>query len=228
MKLKAISAKAFAGEVIRADRPVLVHFSAAWCKVSLDIAPIVEKLAQDMAAEVKVVRVDSTNKALCARLGVTRFPTQQLFVDGMKVDEILGATSESSLRGTIKDAVAARQKTLTVGAGAGKPAEVVDANFGRRVLQSETPVMAVFWARSCAASLQVLQHINEATAAAARQKISKVQVVPIEAKLAPATCARLQVTRLPTTFVFEHGSVVDTLGGVLSPASITKVLKAHA
>jgi thioredoxin 1 len=227
MKLKEVGEKAFVREVIRADRPVLVHFYAAWCSFSLEIGPIVEKLAKELGSEVKAVRVDSKNKKLMARLGVTRFPTQMLFVDGQKVDEILGATTEASLRSMVKDGIALRRRALAAAPTAGTTIEVVEATFGRRVLQSEIPVLAVFWARSCAGSLKLLDHINEATAAS-KKAAAKMRVVQIEVDRAPGVAARFQVSRLPTTLVFENGEVVDKLGGALSPKSIGKVFKAYS
>ncbi len=234
MKLKEVGSKEFVREVIRADRPVLVHFSAAFCGASLQIGTIAEKIGKDMASEVKVVRVDSKNKKLLASLGVSHFPTQMLFVDGQKVDQILGTTTEASLRSMVKDGIALRQKSLAADAASttasASASNVVDANFGRQVLQSDVPVLAVFWARSCALSMKLLEHVNEATAAAKQTKAkqTKMKVVPIEAARAPATAARFQVTRLPTTLVFENGEVVDMLGGAISPQSIGKVLKAYA
>jgi thioredoxin-like negative regulator of GroEL len=222
MKLREVGEKAFVREVIRANRPVLIHFYAAWCKVSLEIGPIVEQLAKDMAGEVRVVRIDSKKSPrLCARLGVHRFPTQMLFVDGLKVDEILGATTARSLQSMVKTAVAARNKLPKA-----KDANlVVDASFGRHVTQSPVPVMTVFWDKACAASLKLIEHVNEA---AALQKGKKIRIVPVEAARVPAMCARLQLTRFPTTLMFKNGEVVDVIGGVMSPANITRVLKAHA
>ena len=228
MRIQEVGDRTFAREVIRADRTVLVHFFTASCQRSLALGPIVEAIATDMSTDVKVVRIDvKRSPKLAARLGVRRFPTQMLFVDGVMTDQILGDTTAETLRDMVKTGVDARKKALASLQKAGtKAGEIIDANFGRSVLQSDVPVMAVFWSRACAASLKLLEHVNEATASQKTSSKVKVKVVPVQAKLVPEARARLGVTRLPMTLVFNNGEVVDTIGGVLSPASIAKVLRA--
>jgi len=227
MRIQEVGAKAFVREVIRSERPVLVNFHAAWCNLSLELGPIIEKLADDLASDVKVVRIDSKRSAkLCARLGVRRFPTQMLFVDGALSDRVFGRASAETLREMVNSTVATRKKTLA--ADEPKPVamavEVVDANFGRRVLQSEVPVMAVFWDRFCSASIELIGELDEV---APRHK-GTLKIERVQASLAPVTCARLQVTRLPTTLMIQDGEVVDTIGGVLSRETISKVLREYA
>ena len=41
----------FEDEVLKADKPVLVDFYADWCGPCRMMAPIVEKLAEEMAGE---------------------------------------------------------------------------------------------------------------------------------------------------------------------------------
>lgn len=83
----------FALEVLEQKRPVLVHFHAAWCSASMEIAPLVESIAKQYRGKAKVVRVEfgDRNAALCARYGVTRVPTLALFQRGEIVDQIMGA-----------------------------------------------------------------------------------------------------------------------------------------
>ena len=49
----------FQSEVLNADRPVLVDFTAGWCQPCKMIEPIVKQLAQDWDGKVKVVKLDS-------------------------------------------------------------------------------------------------------------------------------------------------------------------------
>ena len=224
MRLEEVGAKKFGREVIRSNQPVLLHVRAAWCRQSRALEAVMERLGVELADQVKVVWADFENTKLMKRLGVTRVPTQMLFVDGRMVDQILGATTEASLRAMVKDGLAVHERGRTVDASLAGNDRIVDDNFGRRILQSEAPVLAVFWRASCAASVRLLDEVERAQAA---NKKSKMRIVPIDVDQAPATAARFQVTRLPTSLVFENGHVVDMLGGLLSAKSIGQVLDEH-
>ena len=48
----------FEQEVLKNDKPVLVDFSAVWCGSCRQIAPFVDQIAEEMAADLKIVQVD--------------------------------------------------------------------------------------------------------------------------------------------------------------------------
>src|SRR4051794_14720725 len=72
--VRDVSVLDFDAEVLKEERPVLVHFHAAWCAQSLEIAPHVESVATRLGRRAKVVRVEfgGENAALCSRYGVLR------------------------------------------------------------------------------------------------------------------------------------------------------------
>jgi thioredoxin 1 len=89
----AVDAKSFDREVLQSDRPVLVHFHAAWCRQSLELLPEVEAVAKQLDARAKVVQVEfaADNAELLERFGVVRVPTLALYRGGEVVDQIFGA-----------------------------------------------------------------------------------------------------------------------------------------
>lgn len=226
MRIQEVGEKAFAREVIRADRPVLVHFRAAWCKQSLQIGPIVESLASTMSSDVKVVQIDSQRSPkLCARLGVKRFPTQMLYADGVMVDQILGTTTAESLQKMIKTTVDTRKKKPPARAQA---AEINDLSFGPEVLQSDIPVIVVFWEDGCLPSQETTELVGEIGETQKAKIKGKIKLLPVQVKRAPIAAGRLGVTRLPITMVFRDGVVMDTIGGALSRETVTKLVKTYA
>ncbi|HSN98996.1 MAG TPA: thioredoxin domain-containing protein, partial [Candidatus Nanopelagicales bacterium] len=50
--------KNFESEVLKSDVPVLVDFTATWCGPCKQLAPIVEKIANDYQGKIKVGKLD--------------------------------------------------------------------------------------------------------------------------------------------------------------------------
>ena len=89
----------FAAEVINADKPVLVDFWAPWCGPCRMVGPIVEKLAKDLAATVKVGKVNvDDNPGIAGEYGIQSIPTMLLFKGGKVVGQTMGFQPEPRLR----------------------------------------------------------------------------------------------------------------------------------
>ena len=88
----------FKTEVLNADRPVLVDFTAGWCQPCKMIEPVVKQLAQDWDGKVKVVKLDADeNPNILMQFGVLGIPTLMLFKGGQVKERVTGYLPKEKL-----------------------------------------------------------------------------------------------------------------------------------
>ena len=79
--------------------PVLVDFWAEWCQPCQSLIPLLHKLAEELAGQFILAKVNSDEQqALTQQNGVRSLPTVKLIVNGEIVDEFTGAQSEAHIR----------------------------------------------------------------------------------------------------------------------------------
>ncbi len=89
--LPKVTDASFDHEVMKADLPVLVDFSAEWCGPCKSLAPIVEALALEYEGRVKFVQLDiDENRQTPSSFGIMAVPTLILFKGGEVVDKVTG------------------------------------------------------------------------------------------------------------------------------------------
>jgi thioredoxin 1 len=81
----------FDEEVLSSDGPVLVDFTAPWCRPCRAIEPFLLELEREHEGRLRVVRLDiDDNLAVPSRYGVLSLPTVIVFVGGEPVETIHG------------------------------------------------------------------------------------------------------------------------------------------
>ena len=96
--VKAFTDINFESEVLKSDQPVVVDFTATWCGPCKQLAPIIDKLADEFAGKVKVGKVDiDENPAVSRKYGIKNVPTVLVFRNGEKDGEVLGAARREKL-----------------------------------------------------------------------------------------------------------------------------------
>src|SRR5258708_255405 len=89
--LQHFDAPNFEADVLNAEQPVVVDFTAVWCPPCQMMAPVVERLADEFAGRVKIGKLDvDNNQELAIRYGVQGIPTLGLFREGKLVDRLVG------------------------------------------------------------------------------------------------------------------------------------------
>ena len=98
MKPIVIDDSNFENEVIKSATPVLIDFWAVWCGPCKAIAPVVEEIAKEYDAKLKVGKLDVDSSPKTAfQFGVRSIPTLLVFKGGKVVEQIVGNQSKQKL-----------------------------------------------------------------------------------------------------------------------------------
>lgn len=101
-----VSKDNFEAEVLKSDKPVLVDFYADWCGPCKSLAPVIDEIANERAADLKVVKINvDEDPEIAAQYGVRSMPTLVVFKDGTAVSGIVGAQPKGNLDKWIDEAV---------------------------------------------------------------------------------------------------------------------------
>lgn len=86
-----VNESSFQAEVLEADLPVLVDFSAEWCGPCKMVDPIVHELSEEWAGKVKVVKIDADEApGILNRYGILGIPTLMFLVNGEVRERVTG------------------------------------------------------------------------------------------------------------------------------------------
>nr|YP_010197765.1 thioredoxin [Gracilaria isabellana]UAD86181.1 thioredoxin [Gracilaria isabellana] len=98
MSVPQVIDASFNEEVIKSSCPVLVDFWAPWCGPCRMVAPVIDQIANEYQDKLKVVTLNTDeNPSTTTEYGIRSIPTLMIFVEGQRVDTVIGAVPKSTL-----------------------------------------------------------------------------------------------------------------------------------
>lgn len=98
-----VTERDFEQQVLRAEKAVLLYFTADWCQPCKTVGPEVEKLATEVEGKLDIFKVDvDKSPALAQQLRIQSVPTFMLFYQGRLADVMVGALGKKQLREMIE------------------------------------------------------------------------------------------------------------------------------
>ncbi len=99
-----VTDETFAAEVLAAEGPVLVDFTADWCPPCRQMVPVLADIAREEAHRLTVVSLDvDRNPETQAAYGVLSMPTLMVFRGGEPVKSVVGARAKARLLRDLAD-----------------------------------------------------------------------------------------------------------------------------
>ncbi len=90
--------------VLKSSTPVLVDFWAEWCGPCKAVGPILDEIANEYGAKLKVVKLNTDEEsAIAMKYGITSIPTLNVYVNGEIVKSIIGAKPKPALLKELAD-----------------------------------------------------------------------------------------------------------------------------
>ena len=93
----------FDSEINKGATPILVDFWAPWCGPCRMIAPVLDKIAEAMAGQAIVAKVNVDEApGVASRFRVSSIPTLLFFKNGEVREQVVGLQSEADLTARLK------------------------------------------------------------------------------------------------------------------------------
>ena len=101
MSVREVSTQDFQDSV--SDGVVMVDFWAPWCGPCRMVAPVLEKLQEEMGEKASIVKLNvDENPDIARQYGISSIPTMIVFKNGNHVDTVIGASTSDKYKSLLE------------------------------------------------------------------------------------------------------------------------------
>ena len=105
--MREVTDASFEQDVLKAEKPVLVDFWAAWCAPCRRVAPVLEQIAAEHADKIEIVKLNvDENPETAMRYQVTSIPAMKLYSGGEVVKTVIGAKPKPAIEADLASVLA--------------------------------------------------------------------------------------------------------------------------
>jgi thioredoxin 1 len=105
--MREVTDASFEQDVLKAEKPVLVDFWAAWCAPCRRVAPILEQIQAEHADKIEIVKLNvDENPETAMRYQVTSIPAMKVYSGGQVVKTVIGAKPKPAIEADLASILA--------------------------------------------------------------------------------------------------------------------------
>jgi thioredoxin 1 len=105
--MREVTDASFEQDVLKAEKPVLVDFWAAWCAPCRRVAPILEQIAAEHGDKLEIVKLNvDENPETAMRYQVTSIPAMKVYSGGEVVKTVIGAKPKPAIEADLASILA--------------------------------------------------------------------------------------------------------------------------
>jgi len=105
--MREVTDASFEQDVLKAEKPVLVDFWAAWCAPCRRVAPVLEQIAAEHGDKIEIVKLNvDENPETAMRYQVTSIPAMKVYSGGEVVKTVIGAKPKPAIEADLASILA--------------------------------------------------------------------------------------------------------------------------
>src|ERR1700709_2295213 len=104
MSAKEVTDATFQSDVLDSEKPIMVDFWAEWCGPCRAVSPILDKIAEEHADKLSIVKLNVyDNHETAMKYGITSIPAMFVFKQGEVVKRVIGAKPKPALEADLAE-----------------------------------------------------------------------------------------------------------------------------